>query len=78
MFAPSIMAHALNGLLMLAAVLVAYINISVLRRLDPFKLVMILLVFSIAIGIHALSHLGLEAVYGLNFSAVYGYFSPSF
>ena len=66
MIAPSIMAHALNGLLMLAAVLVAYINISVLRRLDPYKIVMILLVFSIAIGIHALSHLGLETVYGLN------------
>ena len=60
------MAHALNGLLMLAAVLVAYINISVLRRLDPFKLLMILLVFSIAVGIHGLSHLGLESVYGLN------------
>ena len=71
MLAPSIMAHALNGLLMLAAVLVAYINISVLGRLDPYKLVMILLVFSIAIGIHALSHLGLESVYGLNpFTAV--------
>jgi tetrahydromethanopterin S-methyltransferase subunit E len=66
MLAPSIMAHALNGLLMLAAVLVAYINISVLRRLDPFKLLMILLVFSIAVGIHGLSHLGLESVYGLN------------
>ena len=66
MIAPSIMAHALNGLLMLAAVLVAYINISVLRRLDPYKLVMILLVFSIAVGIHGLSHLGLESVYGFN------------
>jgi tetrahydromethanopterin S-methyltransferase subunit E len=78
MLAPSIMAHALNGLLMLAAVIVAYINISVLRRLEPFKIVMILLVFSIAIGIHGLSHLGLESVYGLDFSDVYGYFSPSF
>jgi len=78
MLAPSIMAHALNGLLMLAAVIVAYINISVLRRLEPFKIVMILLVFSIAIGIHGLSHLGLESVYGLNFSDVYGYSFPSF
>ena len=78
MLAPSIMAHALNGLLMLAAVIVAYINISVLRRLEPFKIVMILLVFSIAIGIHGLAHLGLESVYGLNFSDVYGYSFPSF
>jgi len=60
------MAHALNGLLMLAAVVIAYMNFRVLYKLDPYKKVMILLVFSVAIGIHALSHLGLESVYGLN------------
>ena len=64
--APSVMAHALNGLLMFAAVVVAYMNFRVLYKLDPYKKVMILLVFSVAIGIHALSHLGLETVYGLN------------
>jgi len=64
--APSIMAHALNGLLMFAAVVVAYMNFRVLYKLDPYKKVMILLVFSVAIGIHAISHLGLESVYGLN------------
>lgn len=56
----------MNGLLVFAAAVVAYINFSVLRRLDPYKLVMIFLVFSIAIGIHGLSHMGLEAVYGFN------------
>jgi tetrahydromethanopterin S-methyltransferase subunit E len=66
MFAPSVYAHMLNGMLMLAAVIVAYINISVLRRLDPYKLIMIFLVFSIAVGVHGLSHLGLETIYGLN------------
>ena len=66
MLAPSIMAHALNGLLMFAAVVVAYMNFRVLYKVDPYKKVMILLVFSVAIGIHALSHLGLESVYGLN------------
>ena len=66
MLPPSVMAHALNGILMFAAVVVAYINFSVLRRLDPYKLLMILLVFSIAIGIHGISHLGLEKIYGLN------------
>ena len=64
--APSMMAHVLNGLLMLAAVVIAYMNFRVLYKLDPYKKVMILLVFSVAIGIHALSHLGLESVYGLN------------
>ena len=60
------MAHALNGLLTFAAVIVAYMNFRVLSRLDPYKKVMILLVFSVAIGIHALSHLGLESMYGFN------------
>lgn len=60
------MAHALNGILMFVAVVVAYMNFRVLNNLDPYKKVMILLVFSVAIGIHAMSHLGLESVYGLN------------
>ena len=60
------MAHALNGLLVFAAVVVAYMNFRVLYKLDPYKKILILLVFSVAIGIHALSHLGLETVYGLN------------
>jgi hypothetical protein len=64
--APSMMAHALNGILMFAAAIVAYMNVRVLWNIDPFKKVMILLVFSIAVGIHAISHLGLETVYGLN------------
>ena len=74
-FPPSVYAHVFNGLLMTAAVVVALINVSVLKRLDPYKLVMIFLVFSIAIGIHGISHLGLEKAYGLNFTAFYDYFS---
>ena len=60
------MAHALNGVLMLAAVVVAYMNFCVLWRVDPYKKVLILLVFSIAIGIHGISHVGLEKGYGFN------------
>ena len=60
------MAHALNGLLMFAAVLVAYMNYRVLWRVDPYKKVLIFLVFSVAIGIHGISHLGLEKGYGFN------------
>lgn len=74
-FPPSVYAHVFNALLMTAAVVVALINVSVLKRLDPYKLVMIFLVFSIAIGIHGISHLGLEKAYGLNFRAFYDYFS---
>ena len=66
MIPPSMYAHIMNGILVFAAVLIAYMNFSVLRRLDTYKLIMIFLVFSIAIGIHGMSHLGLEKVYGFN------------
>jgi len=66
MIPPSIYAHVINGLLMFAAIVIAYINFSVLKRIDPYKLIMIFLVFSIAVGIHGMSHLGLEKVYGFN------------
>lgn len=66
MIPPSFSAHVINAILMVAAVVVAYINFSVLKKLDPYKLIMIFLVFSIAVGIHGISHLGLEKVYGFN------------
>jgi len=66
MFAPSIAAHVLNGLLMLLAVVLTVVNYSKLQGLDSVRLICIVLLFSIAIGIHGLSHLGLEATYGLN------------
>jgi hypothetical protein len=66
MFAPSIGAHVMNGLLMLLAVVLSVINYSKLQALDSFRLICIVLLFSIAIGIHGLSHLGLETTYGLN------------
>jgi hypothetical protein len=65
-FAPSIGAHVLNGLLMLLALILTVINYSKLQALDSFRLIGIVLLFSIAVGIHGLSHLGLEAKYGLN------------
>jgi hypothetical protein len=66
MIPPSMYAHIMNGLLVFAAVVLAYINFSVLKRLDLYKRIMIVLVFSMAIGIHGMSHLGLEKVYGFN------------
>jgi len=66
MLAPSIGAHFINGLLMLLAIILTVINFSKLQTLDSFRLICIVLLFSIAIGVHGLSHLGLEANYGLN------------
>ena len=62
---PSLYAHVLNGLLLLFSfiLLVQYNN----RKSESYyKNLIIYLLFSIAIGIHGLSHFGLEIVYGYN------------
>lgn len=63
---PSVFAHMLNGfLLMLTGLLVAW-NFRTLRKSNPYRLVLLVSILSVAVGIHALSHLGLESVYGLS------------
>jgi hypothetical protein len=63
---PSIMAHTLNGGLLLAALAVIALNFNSLSRLPPLQLVTLILILSIAVGVHALSHVGVESTYGYN------------
>ena len=63
---PSFYAHLLNGAFLLMAAYIALISLSSLKRADSLRLVCITLLFSIAVGVHGLSHLGLETVYGYN------------
>lgn len=63
---PSIYAHALNGILTMLAVVSAIYYYGPLKRLEPFKVVVLILLFSIAFGIHSMSHLGLEKIYNYN------------
>lgn len=63
---PSLYAHIFNGLLLLLAFIVLYNNYSKVIQLEPYKLLSLILFSSIAIGIHGLSHLGLEKGYGYN------------
>jgi hypothetical protein len=63
---PSFYAHALNGLLMLAGIAVMYIYRTEILQLDAFNLMVLILLFAIAVGIHGLSHLGLEQQYKFN------------
>jgi hypothetical protein len=60
---PSFYAHALNALLMLAAVMLV---VKHHRALRPYETIVVALLFSIGIGVHGLSHLGLETAYGFN------------
>lgn len=64
-FYPSFYAHIGNGLLLLLAIILLYKNYTKII-LDPYKQIMLTLLFSLSIGVHALTHLGLENVYGYN------------
>jgi len=65
-FMPSFYAHIINGLLLFAALVLLYKNYSKIRNLDSYSLIILTLLFSIGIGIHGLTHLGLEKVYNYN------------
>jgi hypothetical protein len=63
---PSYYAHIINGLLLLFAFYLAYKNYSKIINLEPYSKIILLLLFSICVGIHGLSHLGLERNYQYN------------
>ena len=64
--APSFYGHIINGLLIFIATIVVYFNWKSIRKMDSYKITLLILVFSIAIGVHGLSHLGLESRYSFN------------
>lgn len=63
---PSFYACILNGLLLLLALFLLYSNYSEVKSFDLYKIMMLILIFSLAIGIHGLMHLGLEVYYKYN------------
>ncbi len=66
MLAPSFYSHVLNGILILIIIIMIIQNYSTFNKLEIYKKVKLLILFSILIGIHSLSHLGLESVYQWN------------
>lgn len=63
---PSFYAHLLNGLLMLFATVLLWKHYKQIQRVDTYKLIVLTLLFAITIGIHGLSHMGLEKLYHYN------------
>ena len=63
---PSLYAHSLNGILVFSAIFYLYCNYNTIKNIHNYKKIVLILLFSIAIGIHSLSHLGLEYVYNFN------------
>ena len=66
MMTPSLLAHVLNGGLLFVAIVFILMHYNKLIKLSEFNLIILILALSIAAGIHGLSHIGLEYVYGYN------------
>lgn len=64
--APSIYAHMMNAILLFISVILIYRNYSTISRIAATEKVKLVLLFSLAIGLHGLSHLGLEYMYKFN------------
>jgi uncharacterized membrane protein len=65
---PSFYANGMNGLLLFIALIIIVLNYSKFTRLEayPGRTLYLILLLSIAVGIHGISHLGLERIYGYN------------
>ena len=70
---PSVMTHTLNGGLLLLGVLLIALNFSFIRRLPALQLITLVLLLSIAVGVHGLSHVGVEKAYGYNPIKIFGF-----
>ena len=66
MFYPSVLAHMMNGFLLLVAFVTIFLYFSKLRVLDAYHIVVLVLLSSVAVGVHGISHLGLEREYEYN------------
>lgn len=63
---PSFLAHMFSGLLMGIALYIVVTSFGTLRKLDTYRTLVLVLLFSIVVGIHGISHLGLRKAYGYN------------
>lgn len=63
---PSFYAHVLNAFLIFVALLLFVKNYTRLMNIEPYQIIKLTLLFSISIGIHGISHLGLEKIYEFN------------
>ncbi len=59
-------AHGISGgVLLIGAIYLALYSSKIMSR-DPYQLLVLLLLISISVGIHGISHIGLESVYNYN------------
>lgn len=57
------MAHVLNGFLLFTAIIFIFVNFHKIKSLDAYRIIVVIMLLSIGIGVHSISHLGLEKEY---------------
>jgi len=63
---PSFYLHQMNAFLILVSLFLLFTNYSKIKKIEPYQSVVLSLLFSLAVGVHGLSHLGAEYIYGYN------------
>lgn len=66
MCVPSLLAHVFGVFVLMLAFVLFIVNFKKISSGDPYKLIVLALLFSAVITIHGISHLGLESTYGYN------------
>jgi hypothetical protein len=66
LIAPSLNSLFITGTLLLFIFIIFITNFKEFRRLDFYRKLTLLSLFSIAVGIHGLIHLGVETAYNFN------------
>ncbi len=70
-YTPSIYAHVISGgLLLVGSIYLAVYRSKIMSR-DPYQLLVLILLISISVGLHGISHMGLEYVYNLKKTEAY-------
>jgi hypothetical protein len=63
---PSFYLHQMNAFLIMVSLFLLFTNYSKIKKIEPYQSVVLSLLFSLAVGVHGLSHLGAEYIYGYN------------
>ena len=63
---PATYAHIINGSLVFTALVFVLWNIVSLQSIDIYKKIVLMLLISISVGIHGLSHFELQRIYKYN------------
>jgi|LauGreDrversion2_5_1035112.scaffolds.fasta_scaffold230717_2 hypothetical protein len=64
MIYPSIIAHSLTGVLLFVTVVIVLLYFTKIQALDIYHIVVLLLLFTLVVGVHGVSHALLEKQYG--------------